>query len=79
MKKIVLSIAALVAVSGIAVAERSQDLRSSDTYYGEFAEPSTIKRVGIEPEFRDEAPLVVVPSESTGGSTEIPGLGNQGG
>lgn len=79
MKKILVSLAALAAVTGAAVAERSQDLRSSDTYYGEFAEPSTIKRVGVESGFRDEAPLVVTPSESSPGSGDIPGLGNQGG
>ncbi len=46
MKKTLSTALALFALSAAALAERSTDLRSSDTYFGKFMEPSTIKRLG---------------------------------
>jgi hypothetical protein len=37
MKTLIVSLAALVAVSGAALAAGGDDLRSSDTYFGKFA------------------------------------------
>jgi hypothetical protein len=37
MNKILLSLAALTAISGAALAERSYDLRDSDTYTGKYS------------------------------------------
>jgi hypothetical protein len=46
MKNLFLSLAAIAALSGAAVAsERSYDLRDSDTYHGKFSEQKKGKRL----------------------------------
>lgn len=47
-KKIALSLIALAAVSTAALAERSQDLRDTDTYMGKFAnEAVSVEKLAI--------------------------------
>lgn len=58
--KIALSTAmALLVLSGTAFAERNNDLRSSDTYYGKFMEPSIPKRLNSQDSY-DVMPLRVI-------------------
>jgi hypothetical protein len=48
MKKIALSLIALAAISGAALAERNYDLRDSDTYMGKFSnEAVTIEKLAV--------------------------------
>jgi hypothetical protein len=46
MKKIVLSVLALAAISTVALAERNKELRETDTYFGPYQEFSSLKRLG---------------------------------
>jgi hypothetical protein len=58
--KIILSTAiALLALSGVALAERSHDLRESDTYCGKFMAPSVPGRLNCQGSI-DASPLRVI-------------------
>jgi hypothetical protein len=48
MKTILTTAIALLAFSGVALAERSHDLRESDTYCGKFMAPSIAGRMNCQ-------------------------------
>jgi hypothetical protein len=60
MKTILTTVIALLAISDVALAARSQDLRDTDTYCGKFMAPFVPGRICLNNTGTDAAPLRVI-------------------